>query len=105
MLHWMSMPSWSRHHRFKVRGFEAAGYRVRSQLIWDRCSHGMGDTKAEFAPQHGVVWFGAEDACSAHVPSDAKAAGADGITYKEAGAAQWDTARSEGWQRINARSG
>jgi site-specific DNA-methyltransferase (adenine-specific) len=36
---------------------ELAGYRVRSQVIWDRGVAGMGDTKATFAPRHDVVWF------------------------------------------------
>ncbi len=36
---------------------EAAGYKVRSQVIWDRASFGMGDTSSMFAPAHDVVWF------------------------------------------------
>jgi len=36
---------------------ECAGFTVKSQVIWDRCIHGMGDLKGSFAPQHDVVWF------------------------------------------------
>lgn len=34
-----------------------AGFNLRSQIIWDREVHGLGDLKAQFAPQHDVVWF------------------------------------------------
>lgn len=34
-----------------------AGWRVRSQVIWDKGVHGMGDTAAQFAPMHEVAWF------------------------------------------------
>jgi DNA modification methylase len=36
---------------------ELAGFKVRSEVIWDREIHGMGDTKASFAPRHDTVWF------------------------------------------------
>ncbi len=36
---------------------EHAGLRVRSQVIWDRMHHDMGDTAATFAPRHDVIWF------------------------------------------------
>lgn len=35
-----------------------AGMCVRSQVIWDRCSHGMGDLNGTPAPQHDVIWMG-----------------------------------------------
>ncbi len=34
-----------------------AGWQVKSQVIWDRQVHGMGDIKAAFAPRHDVIWF------------------------------------------------
>lgn len=34
-----------------------AGLHVKSQVIWNREVHGMGDLKASFAPQHDVIWF------------------------------------------------
>lgn len=37
---------------------EAAGWIVRSQVIWDKLSHGVGDTAAQFGPRHEVIWFG-----------------------------------------------
>lgn len=39
------------------RAVEWAGFRVRSQVVWDRVSHGMGDTRAMFSPRHDVLWF------------------------------------------------
>lgn len=34
-----------------------AGFEIKSQIIWDRMSHGMGDLNGEPAPQHDVIWF------------------------------------------------
>lgn len=34
---------------------------VRSQVIWDRGVHGLGDLKRQFAPQHDVIWFACFD--------------------------------------------
>jgi DNA modification methylase len=34
-----------------------AGFSIVSQVIWDRMSHGMGDLKGSFAPQHDLIWF------------------------------------------------
>ena len=31
---------------------------VKSQIIWDKVSHGMGDLNGEFAPQHENILFG-----------------------------------------------
>lgn len=39
------------------RALELAGFKVRSQLVWDREVHGMGDCAGQFAPQHDVAWF------------------------------------------------
>lgn len=36
---------------------ELAGWKVKSQVIWDRMLHGMGDVRAAFAPRHDVIWF------------------------------------------------
>lgn len=33
------------------------GFTVKSQLVWDKCSHGMGDLKGEFAPQHESIIY------------------------------------------------
>lgn len=34
-----------------------SGLRVRSQIVWDKRIHGMGDSSQQFAPQHEIVWF------------------------------------------------
>lgn len=40
------------------RGYiEEAGFTIKSQIIWDRMHHGMGDLKGGFAPMHDIVWY------------------------------------------------
>jgi site-specific DNA-methyltransferase (adenine-specific) len=41
---------------FKME-IESAGWRIRSQVVWDRCVRGMGYLQATFAPQHDLIWF------------------------------------------------
>lgn len=36
---------------------ECAGYTVKSQVIWDRDWHGLGDLNGQFAPQHDIIWY------------------------------------------------
>lgn len=48
---------WKRAEIFRL-AIDAAGYEIRSQVIWDRVGHGMGDLDGCFAPQHDIVWFG-----------------------------------------------
>lgn len=47
---------WDVQEAFRVAA-TWAGFRVRSQVVWDRVHHGMGDTKAMFSPRHDVLWF------------------------------------------------
>ena len=47
---------WDVQEVFK-QAIEWAGFKVQSQIIWDRKIHGMGDLKKQFAPQHDVIWF------------------------------------------------
>jgi site-specific DNA-methyltransferase (adenine-specific) len=47
---------WDVQEIFRM-AIECAGFKVKSQVIWDRCIHGMGDLKGNFAPQHDVMWF------------------------------------------------
>ena len=35
-----------------------AGFNLKSQLVWDRECHSMGDLSGSFAPQHDLMWFG-----------------------------------------------
>lgn len=48
---------WKRQEIFKI-AIETSGFDVKSQVIWDRGIHGMGDLFGSFAPQHDVIWFG-----------------------------------------------
>ncbi len=34
-----------------------AGYDIKSQVIWDKMIHGMGDLEGEFAPQHENIVY------------------------------------------------
>ena len=40
-----------------LKAIEWAGFKVKSQIIWDRVVHGLGDLKSQFAPQHDIIWF------------------------------------------------
>jgi len=37
--------------------FLDAGFMVKSQIVWDKVIHGMGDLKGEFAPQHELMLY------------------------------------------------
>lgn len=39
------------------QAIEWAGFEIKSQVIWDREVHGMGDLHASFGPQHDTIWF------------------------------------------------
>lgn len=47
---------WDVQEEFK-QAIEKSGFEIKSQIIWDKVIHGMGDLKAQFAPQHEVIWF------------------------------------------------
>lgn len=47
---------WDVREVFKT-AIEVAGFKVRSQWVWDRKVHGMGDCKATLAPRHDLMWF------------------------------------------------
>lgn len=40
-----------------IDAMKLAGFQVKSEVIWDKVYHGMGDTKAAFAPSHENVIF------------------------------------------------
>lgn len=40
-----------------IDAIELAGFRVKGEVIWDKVYHGMGDTKAAFAPAHENIVF------------------------------------------------
>lgn len=47
---------WKTSYQWKTH-LEDAGFKVRSQIIWDRVAHGMGDLKGQFAPMHDIIWY------------------------------------------------
>ena len=51
-----SFSDWRNSETFRL-AIELAGFKVRSQGIWDRRAHGMGDTGTVLGPQHDVIWF------------------------------------------------
>lgn len=40
-----------------IDAMKLAGFQVKSEVIWDKVMHGMGDCKAQFAPPHENVVF------------------------------------------------
>jgi DNA modification methylase len=46
---------WDVAEAFRL-AIEWAGYTVKSQVIWDRDNHGLGDLEGAFAPQHDIIW-------------------------------------------------
>lgn len=47
---------WDVQEAFRF-AIELAGFTLRSQVIWDREHHGMGNLAQQFGPQHDVIWF------------------------------------------------
>lgn len=47
---------WQTSESFR-NAISEAGYTVKSQIVWDKTYHGMGDLKGQFAPQHELLWF------------------------------------------------
>lgn len=47
---------WDVQEVFRV-AIEAAGFTVRSQVVWDRMVHSAGNVTQQFAPRHDVAWF------------------------------------------------
>lgn len=47
---------WRFQETFRT-AIENAGFIVKSQVIWDREWHGMGDLGSAFAPSHDILWF------------------------------------------------
>lgn len=52
----VSFCNWGTAEVWRV-AIEAAGWEIKSQVIWDRLSHGAGDLKAAFSPRHDIIWF------------------------------------------------
>ena len=47
---WRTSPQWH-------LAIEKAGFDIKSQIVWDRGVHGMGDLKGAFAPQHDIIYY------------------------------------------------
>lgn len=47
---------WDIQDAFKL-AIESAGFKIRSQIVWDKCVHGIGDCKTQFAPKHELIWW------------------------------------------------
>jgi DNA modification methylase len=59
----LTFTDWKNAEAWKL-ALEWAGFSVRSQVIWNREIHGMGDLKGAFAPMHDVIWFATKGAYS-----------------------------------------
>ena len=55
-----------------IDAIKLAGFQVKSEVIWDKVHHGMGDTKAAFAPSHENIVFAIKGKYSfpGHRPKD-----------------------------------
>jgi len=40
-----------------VDAIQEAGFQIKSQIVWDKAIHGMGDLSGEFAPQHELMLY------------------------------------------------
>lgn len=47
---WRNQEAWR-------NAIENSGFKIRSQIVWDKLSHGMADPKTCFSPQHEIIWF------------------------------------------------
>lgn len=52
---------WDVEEQFK-NALEDAGFLIKSQIIWDKVIHGMGDLKSSFSPLHENMWFATKGA-------------------------------------------
>lgn len=48
--------NWANEEAFRL-ALGWAGFTIKSQAIWDRGVHGVGDLNGTFAPQHDVIWY------------------------------------------------
>ncbi|MPM49568.1 DNA adenine methyltransferase YhdJ [bioreactor metagenome] len=66
-----------------IDAMRLAGFIVKSEVIWDKVYHGMGDTKAQFAPTHENIIFAVKGKFSfpGHRPKDL-------ITYQKLASSQ-----------------
>lgn len=55
-----------------IDAMKLAGFQVRSEVIWDKVMHGMGDCKSQFAPTHENIIFAVKGKFSfpGHRPKD-----------------------------------
>jgi DNA modification methylase len=47
---WQTSCEWAKH-------IKEAGFTIKSQVVWNRLHHGMGDLKGAFAPMHDIIWY------------------------------------------------
>ncbi|MBO6740280.1 MAG: hypothetical protein JJ916_10505 [Phycisphaerales bacterium] len=47
---------WDIQDSFKL-ALESAGFKIRSQIVWDKGGGGKGDLRAQFSPRHELIWW------------------------------------------------
>lgn len=47
---------WDIQDSFKL-ALESAGFKIRSQVVWDKGGNGMGDCRTQFSPRHELIWW------------------------------------------------
>lgn len=53
----ISFCNWETSNQWRTV-LEDAGFEIKSQVIWNRMHHSMGDLKGAFAPMHDIIWYG-----------------------------------------------
>lgn len=48
--------NWNTSHMWRD-SIEKRGFKIRSQVVWNRMHHGMGDLNGSFAPMHDIIWY------------------------------------------------
>ena len=56
----MCFTRWDVEDAFK-KAIDWAGLKLKSQVIWDKVVHGMGDLRSSYAPQHENILFAIKD--------------------------------------------
>jgi len=47
---WKTSNIWKEH-------LENYGFKINSQVVWNRLHHGMGDLYGSFSPMHDIIWY------------------------------------------------
>lgn len=52
----ISFCDWNTSHLWR-EAIESRGFEIKSQVVWNRMHHGMGDLTGAFSPMHDIIWY------------------------------------------------